>query len=50
MKNETIGVTAKETIDVVKQKGIKRAAIEVDVLTTGTLGPMCSYAYTLIKP
>ncbi|MBW2004358.1 MAG: hypothetical protein JRI72_07030 [Deltaproteobacteria bacterium] len=50
MKNDTIVVTAKETIDVVKQKGIKRAVIEVDVVTTGTLGPMCSYAYTLIKP
>lgn len=47
MKNDKIVVTAKETIDVVKQKGIKRAAIEVDVFTTGTFGPMCSYVYTL---
>jgi len=47
MKKATIIITAKETIDVVKQKGIKRSAIEVDVFTTGTFGPMCSYAYTL---
>jgi len=47
MKNDTIVVTTKETIDVFKQNGIKRAAIEVDVITTGTFGPMCSYAYTL---
>ena len=50
MKNDTIVVTAKETIDVVKQKGINRATIEVDVVTTGTLGPICSYAYTLMRP
>ena len=45
MKNDTIVVTTKETIDVFKQNGIKRAAIEVDVITAGTFGPMCSYAY-----
>ncbi len=46
--NEKIGegkavvVTAEEIIDIVKQKGIKKAAQEVDVVTTGTFGPMCS--------
>ncbi len=41
MKKTTIVVTAKETIDVVKQKGIKMSAIEVDVFTASTFGPMC---------
>ena len=35
-------VTAEEIIDVVSQKGIRKAAQEVDVVTTGTFGPMCS--------
>jgi len=47
MKHHTIVVTAKETIDVVKQKGIKRSAIEVDVFTASTFSPMFSYVYTL---
>ena len=34
--------TAEEIIEVVKQKGLKRAAQEVDVVTTGTFAPMCS--------
>lgn len=34
--------TAEEIIEVVKEKGLTRAAIEVDVVTTGTFGPMCS--------
>ncbi len=34
--------TAEEIIDVVKAKGVKRAAQEVDVVTTGTFSPMCS--------
>ncbi|MGI2335453.1 MAG: homocysteine biosynthesis protein [Dehalogenimonas sp.] len=34
--------TAEEIIEVVKEKGLARAAIEVDVVTTGTFGPMCS--------
>lgn len=41
-KGEAVVVTAEEMIDVVKEKGIKRAAQEVDVVTTGTFGPMCS--------
>jgi len=35
-------VTAEEVIGLVKQKGIKKAAAEVDVVTTGTFSPMCS--------
>jgi uncharacterized protein (DUF39 family) len=35
-------LTAEEIIDVVKQKGTKQAARDVDVVTTGTFAPMCS--------
>jgi len=41
-KREAVVVTANEIIDLVKQKGTKKAAQEVDVVTTGTFGPMCS--------
>jgi len=41
-KGEVVVVTAEEMIDIVKEKGLKRAAREVDVVTTGTFGPMCS--------
>jgi L-aspartate semialdehyde sulfurtransferase len=34
--------TAEEIISVVKEKGLKQAAKEVDVVTTGTFGMMCS--------
>jgi L-aspartate semialdehyde sulfurtransferase len=34
--------TAEEIIDVAREKGIKQAAQEVDVVTTGTFGIMCS--------
>ena len=34
--------TAEEIIDYVKGNGVKKAAQEVDVVTTGTFGPMCS--------
>ena len=39
---KAVVVTAEEVIDLVKQKGAKKAAQEVDVVTTGTFGPMCS--------
>ena len=39
---KAIVVTAEEIIDLVKQKGTKKAAQEVDVVTTGTFGIMCS--------
>jgi len=35
-------VTAEEIIDIVAEKGIEQTAKEVDVVTTGTFGPMCS--------
>jgi uncharacterized protein (DUF39 family) len=41
-KGEAVVVTAEEIIDIVGKKGVKKAAQEVDVVTTGTFGPMCS--------
>ena len=41
-RGQAVVVTAEEIIDVVREKGAKRAAQEVDVVTTGTFGPMCS--------
>ena len=41
---EAVVVTAEEIIDVVAKKGVEKAAEEVDVVTTGTFGPMCSSA------
>jgi uncharacterized protein (DUF39 family) len=39
---KAVVVTAEEIIDIVKLKGVKEAAQEVDVVTTATFGPMCS--------
>jgi uncharacterized protein (DUF39 family) len=41
-KGKAIVFTAEEIIDYATQKGVKKAAQEVDVVTTGTFGPMCS--------
>jgi uncharacterized protein (DUF39 family) len=41
-KKKALVLTAEEIIDFVKKKGAKRTAEEVDVVTTGTFGPMCS--------
>jgi len=41
-RGEAVVVTAEEVIDVVAQKGYEQAAREIDVVTTGTFGPMCS--------
>ena len=41
-KGEAVVVTAEEIIDIVEKEGIKNAAQRVDVVTTGTFGPMCS--------
>jgi len=41
-KGEAVVVTAEEIIEVVAEKGVKKVAMEVDVVTTGTFGPMCS--------
>jgi uncharacterized protein (DUF39 family) len=39
---KAVVVTAEEIIDIVAKKGVTAAAKEVDVVTTGTFGPMCS--------
>jgi uncharacterized protein (DUF39 family) len=41
-EGKVVVVTAEEIIDLVGEKGVKKAAQEVDVVTTGTFGPMCS--------
>ena len=41
-KGQAVVVDAEEVIDIVEQKGLAKAAEEVDVVTTGTFGPMCS--------
>jgi len=41
-KGTAVVVTAEEIIGIARDKGIKKAAQEVDVVTTGTFGPMCS--------
>ena len=39
---KAVVVTAEELVSMVKDKGVERVASEVDVVTTGTFGPMCS--------
>jgi len=41
-KGEAVVLTAEEIIDFVVEEGVKKAAKKVDVVTTGTFGPMCS--------
>jgi len=41
-KGQAVVVTAEDIIDIAEKKGISQAAKEVDVVTTGTFGPMCS--------
>jgi uncharacterized protein (DUF39 family) len=41
-KGQAVVATAEEIIDIVKVQGVARAAREIDVVTTGTFGPMCS--------
>lgn len=41
-QGEAVVVTAEEMIDVVAEKGAEKAARDVDVVTTGTFGAMCS--------
>lgn len=41
-KGQAVVVTAEEVIGIVEKKGVARAAQEIDVVTTGTFGPMCS--------
>lgn len=41
-KGKAVVVTAEEVIELKEKKGVKKAAREVDIVTTGTFGPMCS--------
>lgn len=41
-QGKAVVVTAEEVIELVRRKGLRGAAREVDVVTTGTFGPMCS--------
>jgi len=41
-KGQAVVVTAEEVIDLVNKKGVAKAAKDIDVVTTGTFGPMCS--------
>ncbi len=41
-RGEAVVVTAEEVIGIVAEKGVAKAAQEIDVVTTGTFGPMCS--------
>jgi uncharacterized protein (DUF39 family) len=41
-QGKAVVVTAEEIIGIAREKGVSRAAREVDVVTTGTFGPMCS--------
>ena len=41
-KGKVVVVTAEEVIELVDKKGIEKTAREVDVVTTGTFGAMCS--------
>ena len=39
---KVVVATAEQVVGLVKEKGLKEAAAAVDVVTTGTFGPMCS--------
>ncbi|MGD9123510.1 MAG: homocysteine biosynthesis protein [Desulfarculaceae bacterium] len=39
---KVVVATAEEVVSLVKEQGVKKAAAQVDVVTTGTFGPMCS--------
>ncbi len=41
-KGDVVVVTAEEIVDIVEEKGVEETAKIVDVVTTGTFGPMCS--------
>ena len=41
-KGKAVVLTAEEVIDYASEKGVRKTAQEVDVVTTGTFGPMCS--------
>lgn len=41
-KGQAVVVTAEEVISLVEKNGVEETAAKVDVVTTGTFGPMCS--------
>jgi uncharacterized protein (DUF39 family) len=41
-KGKAVVLTAEEIINYASEKGVRKTAQEVDVVTTGTFGPMCS--------
>ena len=41
-KGDVVVMTADEVVELVKKDGVEKAAREVDVVTTGTFGAMCS--------
>ncbi|MCK4994842.1 MAG: homocysteine biosynthesis protein [Candidatus Omnitrophica bacterium] len=41
-QGQAIVVTKQEMIEIIAEKGVKKSADYVDVVTTGTFGPMCS--------
>lgn len=41
-RGEAVVVTAEEVIDYVAENGYEKAVQQIDVVTTGTFGPMCS--------
>lgn len=42
MQGQAVVVTAEEMVQLAAEQGVKEAAKAVDVVTTGTFGPMCS--------
>ena len=40
-KGKAVVLTAEEIIEHAAEKGVRKTAQEVDVVTTGTFGPMC---------
>ncbi len=42
LTRKAVVMTAEEVVDLVRKKGAEKAAEEVDVVTTGTFGAMCS--------
>jgi L-aspartate semialdehyde sulfurtransferase len=49
-KGQAVVVNAEEIIDIVEEDGPQKAAEQVDVVTTGTFGPMCSSGALLNIP
>jgi uncharacterized protein (DUF39 family) len=40
-KGKAVVVTAEEVIDIAREKGVRKAAEQIDIVTTGTFSPMC---------